>query len=230
MADDDVHVLGAATLRERIRTNRAGVSKSKFTIEVSGDSIGIGLDPKAYGSPVAAAIAELFKERIRSIASMAAPATVAAREAAKKALARGEAWATKRYGGGKMGTREPAQSDRLFNDSGRFAESIVVGSQPNDANFTINVAANRLSPGTLNGNALGALERIWQRLVQLVPEFGDPKKLMDSIPVRRSVDQALQSNIMVAVADKAADVRRKAKAAQMAFFRQASSMLLNLAG
>lgn len=225
MANDDVVVLGAATLRERIRTNKAGASKSKFTIEVSGESIGIGLDPKSYGAPVAAAIAELYKERIRSITATASAATVRAREAAKAAFARGEAWAMKRYGGGRIGSLEPGQSDRLFNDSGRFAQSIAVGSQPGDANFTINVAANRLSTTTISA---AALQTIWQKLVSLVPEFADPKKLMDSIPVRKSIDEALKANVIVG-GEKTEELRRKVKTAGIALLKRAGSALVSLA-
>lgn len=224
MANDDVVVLGAATLRERIRTNKAGASKSKFTIEVSGESIGIGLDPKSYGAPVAAAIAELYKERIRSITATASAATVRAREAAKAAFARGEAWAMKRYGGGRIGSLEPGQSDRLFNDSGRFAQSIAVTAKPNDKSFTIDVAANRLSTTTISA---GALQTIWQRLVSLVPEFADPAKLMDSIPVRKSISDAIKANVITA-GEKLDETKHKLRAAQIGAMKKAAGAFLSL--
>lgn len=125
-----------------------------------------------------------MREKIKGITATASPATIKAREVARRALLKGEAWAVKRYGGGKMGTRIPAQSDRLFHDSGRFIESIVAAAAK-DGTFRVNVAANRLSPDTLNGGQ-GALEKIWARLVQLVPEFQDVGLAMQSDDVLRA--------------------------------------------
>lgn len=229
MATSDIHVLGAATLNERIRTNKRGVSRSRFTIDIEGESLGISLDPAAYGKPVAEAIAALFKERIRSIAAVAKPATIHAREVARRAVARGELWAMRRYSGGKIGTREPGQSNRLFNDSGRFAESFVVGARPGDEGFTVNVAANRLSPDTLNNGGRAALERIWQRLAQLVPELGDVSLLMSSVPIRRAISQAVKDNVQ-RVADVRADRVRQVVSARLQFFKQAGSALLSAVG
>lgn len=211
MANDDVHVLGAATMRERITTNKNGTTRSRVTIEISGESVGIGLDPRAYGKPVAEAIAELYRERIMSITSMAAPATLKAREVAKRALAKGKSWAVKRYGGGRIGTLEPDQSDRLFNDSGRMAKSIVVGAREGDPNFTINVAANRLDQNTAGA---AGVQKIWTRLVQLVPELADVSLLLSSIPVRKAVGQAVKDNV-VRVADKGSAAVRQLVQARM---------------
>lgn len=197
---DDVLLLGAANLQARERTSKSGAVKTRYTINVKGDTILVNTDPKSLSKGPADAIAALLRERISSISAVAAPATIKARAVAAKALARGEAWAVKRYGGGRTGTLQPNQSNRLFNDSGRMAQSIAVGATSDG--YTVNVAANRLSPDTLNGDATGALARIWDLLKQYVPELADTRKLMDSIPVRRAVNDALAGAI------KKADERR----------------------
>lgn len=215
-------------MRERVRTNKAGVSKSRVTMEISGESIGIGLDPRAYGRPVSEAIAQLLRERIQQITAVAAPATIKARSAFKKAVGEGKLWAMKRYSGGKIGQRDPGQSDRLFNDSGRFAESIAVGARPGDSAFTVNVAANRLSPDTLSGGR-AALERIWQRLLQFIPELRDPAQLLSSIPVKKAVNEAVRDNV-VKVGDARVNRVRQVMSARMNAAKAGLTFLRSLAG
>jgi len=165
------------------RTNLK-TGKERFSVQLKSDPITINLDPKTLGKPVAEAIAHHLRERVRGISERASPATLRARAVAAKAFAAGEAWALKRYAGGKMGGRAPNQSDRSFNDSGRFAESIAVGASKDDS-WRINVAANRLSSATATGGAAG-VQRIWEKLVSLVPEFADMGKLMAASDVVRA--------------------------------------------
>jgi hypothetical protein len=170
---DDVYVLNQGL---RSKTSKSG--KTRFSIRVEAEPVIINTNAKALGAEITAAVVEHLRNRVRNISATVSEATRRARERAERAVQRGESWATKRYAGGKMGARQPNQSDRLFNDSGRFAESIV-GSAASDNSWRINVAANRLDPQTANGGE-AAVQRIWQRLVQLVPEFGDMSKLMQS--------------------------------------------------
>jgi hypothetical protein len=163
---DDVYVLNQGL---RSKTSKSG--KTRFSIRVEAEPVIINTNAKALGAEITAAVVEHLRNRVRNISATVSEATRRARERAERAVQRGESWATKRYAGGKMGARQPNQSDRLFNDSGRFAESIV-GSAASDNSWRINVAANRLDPQTANGGE-AAVQRIWQRLVQLVPESNE---------------------------------------------------------
>lgn len=168
------------------RTSKTG--KQRFTIRIKSEPVVHNFDPKALGAPVAQAIAHHFRERVKAIAAVAAPATIKARQVAEKAFKAGKPWATQRYSGGRTGPMPPNQSNRLFNDSGRFAETITANGS-SDGHWRVNVAANRLS-----GDA-GMVERIWNRLVQLVPEFGDPALLLQNDVIRASIRQA-QDNLI----------------------------------
>jgi hypothetical protein len=192
MANDDIQAIGAVNLQARTRTNASGATKTRYTMEVSGDSILVNTDPKTLGKGPAEAIAAVLRERISSVSAVVSPATMRAREVAAKALAEGKAWAVKRYGGGRIGTMAPNQSDRMFSDSGRFAKSVAVGATSDG--YTINVAANRLDPNTLNGGE-AALAKIFELLKQHVPEIADARKLLDSIPVRRAIQDGLRAAV-----------------------------------
>ncbi len=219
---DDIYVLGAANLKQRTRTNAKGVSKSRYTVEVSGDSLLINTDPKSLGKGPAEAIAEHLRQQIQNISAVASPGTLKWRKSAergltnnaehrelsKTAFAKKEAaagrghllgptgnWAQRRYSGGRLGFMPPNQSDRLFNDSGRFAKSITANA--NNETWTINVASNRLDPGTLGGGG-GALVRVYRRLIELVPEFGDMSRLLNSSKVRAALEQGFREAIQKA--------------------------------
>ncbi len=160
-------------INQGLEERRTRSGKSRFAIRIDSEPVFINNDPKSLGQPVANAIANHFRERIRGVTAQAAPATLKARKVAAKAFAEGKAWALKRYSGGRMGSLPPNQSDRAFNDSGRMADSIVANAS-SDGAWRINVAASRLDPST------GAVHRIWNRLVQLIPEFGNPALLLES--------------------------------------------------
>lgn len=194
MADDDVMVLGAANLQRRSRTSKSGV-KTRYTVEVKGDSLLINADPKSLGKAPAEAIVATLREKMRAITAVASPATQRFREASAKAVAEGKAYALKRYGGGKTGTKAPNQSNRLFNDSGRFIEGLIANA--NGQGWTINMPSNRLSPDTLSGGE-GALVRIYRRLIDLVPEFGDTRKLLESSKVVKALEGGIKDMIQVA--------------------------------
>jgi hypothetical protein len=192
MAKSDVMVLNnynGGTLERRTRFNKAGVGKDRYTVTIKSEPLLIQTDPKALGAGPAVAIAEHLKQAIAGITETVSPATMKARLSAQKAVMNGETWATRRYGGGKMGTRAPARSDRLFNDSGRFIESIAA--RPNRDGYTINIAGNRLDPSTLNGGE-AALVAMMDRLREHVPEWGDASKLMDVLSVRRAIKDGLK--------------------------------------
>jgi hypothetical protein len=201
---DDVTVLGdaiekvinggGAGLDRRTRTLKSGATKTRFTISVKSDKLLMNTSERAISAPVAQAIVKHLRERIEGISAAAAPATIKAREVAKKALDAGKAWATKRYAGGRTGSLEPDTSDRQFNDSTRFAKTLVGMWNDSEGSWTINTAANRLSPDTLDGRGArggdSALAFIWARLVSFVPELENVDSLLDVLPVRAALDKA----------------------------------------
>lgn len=184
-------------LHRRERVSASGNIKTRYTIDVRSEKLVFNVEPKALGKPVAEAIIAVLRERIEGISERAAPNTIRARETAARALAKGKAWATKRYAGGRTGEMMPGQSDRLFNDSGRFAKTIKATA--NEDSWVINAAANRLSPDSLDGRgARGgevALQGIWDRLRSLVPEIGDPAALMDDLRVRGAMEKTMEHMI-----------------------------------
>ena len=163
--------------------------KSRVVIKVRSESLIFNLDPKQAGKPVAAAIVQVLREKVGGITQRAAEATLVYRQKALKAFVLGKPWAMKRYSGGKTGSMPPARSEEAFNDSGRFAKSIT-GSASSDGAWRINVAANRLS-----GDTSGGAQRIYDKLVSLVPEFAKPELLMESAVVKDAIGKAMQGMI-----------------------------------
>jgi len=191
MAEDDTFVLGEG-IEARDRVLKSGAVKRRYVLTIKSEKLVFNLNPKALGKGPAEAIIELLRHRIQSITETAAPATLRARKVAAKALALGKSWATKRYAGGRTGEMAPNDGASLFNDSGRFAKTITATG--NAEGWTINAAANRLSPDTLDGRGArggtGALAAIWERLKVLVPELGNPDLLADALPVVAAIRKA----------------------------------------
>lgn len=179
------------------RTSASG--KKRMTVTYRSEALVHDFDAKAAGKLVADAIAETLRSKVKQIASTVSAATLRARKTAAKAFSQGEPWAVKRYSGGKLGTMPPSGSDKQFNDSGRFAAGIAANARSDG--WTINVPANRL-----NGDVLGeaGVMRVWSKLAELVPEFGNPAMLMDDLRVRGAVKQSLANMIQKARMDAAA--------------------------
>lgn len=171
-----------------IRTSGSG--KERVTIKVTAEPIIHNFDPKGLGRGPAKAIAFHLAEKVRGIAEVAPEATLKARKVAAKAFSQGKSWALERYSGGRMGPMEPNKSDRAFNDSERMEESITAGYSEADGAWRVNVAANRL-----NSQNSGGVERMWEKLVRLVPEFGDAALLLSQDLVKAAIQKA-QHDIM----------------------------------
>lgn len=190
MSDGNTIILGAGNLRRRERTTKGGKTSVRYTVEIKGDSLVARFDAKQLAAGPAQAIAQHLRERIESISAPASDATMRARTTALKAFVHGKPWALKRYGGGRLGSMPPARTDRAFNDSGRFAKSIVAKPNKDGDGWTINVAANRLDPKSI-GEA--GVTRVWARLVALVPEFAQPSLMSSSIPVRKAIQESTRA-------------------------------------
>ncbi len=205
MADDsdvvilcDPSVLGGKQSRLSGRETKSGAMR--YHISVESQPLIHSFDPRTLGKPVADAMAESLREKIRNIAATASAGTLRARDAAARAYAKGAPWAQKRYAGGRIGAMPPGQTERAFNDSGRFAQSIAVGAA--DDAWRINVASNRLDPSTTGGE-LG-VRRIWAALVRHVPAFGRPLELFNERGVQQGLKESLGALIVKAEARREA--------------------------
>jgi hypothetical protein len=214
----DPAVLGGKSELKQRTLKGGGV---RYGIRVESEPLIHSFDPKVLGEPVAAAMAEALRAKVRGITAVVSASTLAFRRKAARSYAQGARWAMKRYSGGRMGGRAPNTSARAFNDSGRFAESIAVGPGNDDA-WHINVAANRLDERSAGGE-LG-IRRMWNRLVQLVPEFGEPMRLFNDRTVQEGLKTSLEA--MIVKAEMTRDRLTEAKArAKLALVRQVLGLL-----
>lgn len=181
---DDVMVINDYGLTRRTSTLKSGATKQRYYTVIKSEPVLISTDPKALTRATASAAADHLRQRVQDISAQASPATIKRRQVAAKALAEGKPWAVQRYSGGRTGTMAPNQSDKMFNDSGRFSRSIAVGGTKDG--WAINVAANRLDPRTLDGGEAGLVKMV-ERLRQYVPEWGDASRLMEVLSVRRAM-------------------------------------------
>lgn len=164
MASDDVVILNQGL---EMRSTKAG--KTRFTIRVVSEPLVINTDPTFAAMKPAVAFAQYLKQKILGITEPAPPATQKYRLAALKAFTLGKPWAVARYSGGRTGSKPPARTMNAMNDSERMAQGISVTQGKEGGSFRVNVPANRLSEETSGG-----FERIWNKLVRLVPELGQP--------------------------------------------------------
>ncbi len=159
----------------------------RYSATISAAPIVTRFDAKMLGKGPADAIAKHLRERVSGIRTEASAATLKMRELAAKHLAGGgEAWA-RNYAPTKKSKTPPNQTRYLFNDSGRLANGITVGASKGN-NWIINVPANRFNAELLGGEDV--LKRIYGQLLELVPEFGDARKLRDVLSVRRAIKEA----------------------------------------
>ena len=183
-----IHDFEGITATERRRTTSKG-TKSRVTIEFRSEPLVANLDPVAIGKPVAEAMSAAIRQGIRDIGELAKPSTIRRRESAGRALARGESWATRRYAGGRTGSKPPNQTSRLFNDSGRLADGIFTRANA-EGEYTINVPANRFDPLTFTGG-MAAVTVMIQRLRSLVPVLQSAEKLFQVPAVAKAAREAI---------------------------------------
>lgn len=172
-----------------------------FTISIKATPVVLNFDGFALGRGPSKAIRDHLQQRIEGITQKAAPSTLAARSRAARGAYSPRADKSKidsnrRYQPTKNSATPPNQTDRLFNDSGRFAKGLAVAFTENKSSiasreFTINVPRIRLDPTTLGGG-VAALEKIYNKLTDLVPEFKNPALLRDVLGVRREIKKATE--------------------------------------
>lgn len=196
----DVVVLndfGAMRVEQRSRTTSSGTT-DRYTVTMTATPILHDFAAAKLSRAVPDAIAALLKRQIAEIAEKVSEATLQKRGYAKAAFDRGAAWAKKRYSGGRTGAMPPesASEDRMFNDSGRLAASIVAMQNVEEEGFTINVAANRLTPETFQG---GAFQRMIERLRDLAPAFKGGIEVLQDPLVKDAIETAKAEWIIATV-------------------------------
>lgn len=153
-------------INEGLEMRTASSGKTKFVVRIVSEPLIINTDPSFLAMKPAIRMAEFLRQKVAAVTAKAPPNTLRARETALKAFIQGKEWAVKRYSGGRMGSMPPARSDNALSDSGRLAKGIAA-TKGKDGTWRVNVPGNRLDESTSGG-----FERVWNRLVQLVPEFG----------------------------------------------------------
>lgn len=168
-------------------------TRKKFLVTIQAEPIIHTFDVMALGKGPAEAIAERIRSDIRDITAPVAPNTLRARETAVRAFALGKRWALKRYSGGKTGPKTPTESTRMFNDSGRLADTLIVSPREKDGKgvYIINVAANRLDGRTLDRGGDSVVPEMFRRLVELVPALSSPEALIASKNVSSAIGGAI---------------------------------------
>jgi hypothetical protein len=204
-------------LERRDRTSvRSGKTTSRYSFSIKTEPVLFDLSPNRLGMGPAHAIRDFLSAKIRDIGEVAKPSTLKRRQEARARFDAGDSRAMKRYSGGRTGPTPPAQSVRMFNDSGRFGQNLEVrpntSNAPGSAAYTINVPANRLDPSTFIGGE-AALAAMYQRLVALVPEIGDAKKLMAVPSIRKAIADAVDTVLIQEYG--AATARRKQLRSQL---------------
>lgn len=220
-----VKVINDFGLEQRTRTSPTGKTSVRFTVSISGAPLPHDLNPRELGRKPALAMADWLRTRVKTIQASASLSTKASRESAARQFAAGDPRALARYSGGRMGAMPPntQAGGRLFNDSGRFAAGITAvpagkDGRPSAGEWTINVPANRWDPTTLTGpegkRGMAALQGIYIRLVELVPEFNDPQMLVNIPSVRRAIEESGKD-----ILRRNGDLRDKLQAARLKTFR-----------
>lgn len=184
---------GVYVINRGLETRTLKSGKTRHTIRIDATPMVIDQDTKRLGKPVAEQIANHYRTRINGITEMASPGTLKARKAEEKAFIEGKSWAMKRFAGGRIGPMAPNQTDFKFKNSGRFAKSITANASSDNA-WRINVAANRLNDAIIGA---AAVQRIWNELVRLIPEFGNAALLMENQILKRTIQHVAKERIKV---------------------------------
>ena len=224
--------------------------KERFTIDMRAEPMVHVFDDVALGRGVANAIRDKLERDIKAIGADAATRTKEFRAYAAnrlegkvgtKRLKSGKRKRTlfkhvpkslkQRYDGGRTGYKPPAQTEKLFNDSGRLAEGVHVrqnGRQANDPGgtasreiyWTVNVPVNRFTEHT---------RHLFPQLADLVSSIKHPRELVFDPTVNKEIQQSL--DLIIAKAKNQADAKRKAlKLARLNALKAAFDLARALAG
>ena len=118
----------ATTTSIRRRTSARGKVSERVTVDIKSEPLVHMFDDAALGAGPAQVIRNELEKAIKGITTFAHPNTIKRRNYAKAAMESGQAPKSvrKRYSGGRIGTKLPKGSARLFNDSDRLSEGLFV--------------------------------------------------------------------------------------------------------
>jgi hypothetical protein len=174
------------SIEERKRTSPSGTTGIRWTMSIKTTPVVAELNALELGRGPAQALLSIAQTQMRAIGQMAATATQRAREKAARAWKNvgGGSRLTARYSGGRTGAMPPNEANpkgRLFNDSGRLADTLFIRENVVEGAWTVNVAANRLDPSTFTAAAFEAMVR---KLVALVPALAGQGLMDDPLFLR----------------------------------------------
>jgi hypothetical protein len=188
-----------AAFRLQRKTLKTGEVKSyQYRVDFKADPLYVHLDANAANGILADTLREIVKREIKEVVAPAAHATIARRrryEAEARGATRTEKPRTRkdgstvttkrtsgtsrsymtRYAGGRIGEVPPSGSVRLFNDSGRLADNLVLKVRTRSSGesvITLDCAGNRFDPRTFGGGEPALIANVIQRIQQYVPSLG----------------------------------------------------------
>lgn len=129
------------------RLERSG--KRRYRVDIKTDDGAIDLDHLRFLAPVAEATLATLRKQFHDVTALASLATRKKRERARHPQAEQTDSYKRRYTGGRTGHTPPQPGAvRLFHDSGRLVNNMVINWRPSASAgggvMTINVPANRL--------------------------------------------------------------------------------------
>lgn len=194
-----LNVYPGARLEQRIRTAPgATVGVARTTMTITAEPVLFNFEIESLTKATAAAMLAVLRQSVQNISATVTQATTRKREQAVLALARGDAAATRRYTGGRIGRRDPGAASKSgwFNDSGRFAEGLFVMVNKVEKAFTINVPENRLNPSIVGGG-IATVQGWYDRLLKEAPAFKGGQDLIEHREVRAAIEDDIANSIHV---------------------------------
>ena len=173
-------------------------TKSRFSINIESEPVLHDFNAIRLGREVNETIRDVLARQLATNTHTVSPNTLAYRKYAKEAYKRGSEWAMERYSGGRTGPTPPRDGERVGHFSGRLADTLHVRQNPKEGAWTVNVAANRLTPDTSRTD--GQYMRMVERIQKAVPELGNPAALMVHREVRDEIEATISAMIAVATA------------------------------
>jgi len=189
----------------RTRTSKKGKVSGRSVITWDAKAVKVGFDSAEIGKETAEAIALFMMQKIQEYPAPTSPSTFRRR---LSSTADGTPRDKKRYSGGKIGAKEPAQKATKWNDSGRLAAGIRVR-KVKDGSWVLNVPANRLSP------QLGTAHLL-KELMSDIPSMTNLSAMRNHLPIRAAMKREIDANFKK-------DLRKVAKES-LNLFRALSSV------
>lgn len=184
MAKDDILVINAAQMKERVRATKSGPGRmtTTITMSVKSEPITYNLTEKLLLKQAAEALANSIRTQTKAIGVPVKDSTAEARGVAERAFAKGKPWALKRYSGGRTGITPPVVGERRsYNHSGRLADGIVAAFVERTGEFVVNYPANRFN--IKDWGSVAKMRLAIDRWIAMVPALREPSA---DIPTQRA--------------------------------------------